>query len=397
MKRICHIVQSYYPRDPRIRRQAEALTDAGFDVDVVCLRGKAEKAREVVNGVNVYRVPLSRKRGGSLRYLFEYATFFCMASLTMIARLGKRYGVIHVSNLPDFLVFSTAVPKLFGSRVLLDEHDPMPELFMSKFGSEEDSRLIKAIRWQEKISVRFAHHVLTVNEAMRDHYVQVVGKKPVSVAMNLPDDKLFKPVANSGNAAPGNGRFRLLYTGTVSDTYGLSLVVEAVANLRSRIPGICLKIVGEGPDIPALRDLSAKRGISDLVEFTGVVPFDQVPVLISESEVGVSTLKLDVLTNMCFNNKSAEYVAMGLPAIVTRNPVVERHFPEGVVRFFDAGSSDSFEQAVLDLYQSPQLREDMSRRGIEFSKTANWSTEKTKYTTLIGDLCERRVTGNYTS
>ena len=389
MSRICHVVQSYYPRDPRIRRQAEALAEAGFDVDVVCLRAKGEKAREVVNGVSIYRVPLSRQRGSTVRYLFEYAAFFWLASWVMAVRVCRRYDVIHVSNLPDFLVLCAALPKVFGTKVILDEHDPMPELFMSKYASGENSKLIKFIRWQERLGVRFAHHILTVNSAMKDHYVSIAGGKPVSVVMNLPDDRLFSPV--DGRAAEGspNGRFVLLYTGTVSDTYGLGMVVEAVAHLKDRVLGICLRIVGEGPDIPALRKSAETLGIEDRVEFTGVVPFSQIPGIIAESDVGVSTLKLDVLTQMCFNNKSAEYVAMGLPAIVTRNPVVERHFPAGVVRFFEPGNSESFEQAVLDLHQNPELRKEMSAKGIEFSKTANWSIEKGTYISLIQSLCRK--------
>ena len=387
MRRICHIVQSYYPHDPRIRRQAEALAEAGFDVDVICLRGPNEKPREVVNGVKAIRLPLSRQRGSSLRYLFEYGAFFLMASVALALRLTNKYHVIHVSNLPDFLVITALLPKLFGTKVVLDEHDPMPELFMSKFGVDENSKFIRFIRWQEKISVRFAHHVLTVNNAMRNHYLPVAGKIPVSVVMNLPDEKLFKPVDDYTCKTAQGSKFVLLYTGTVSGTYGLGMVIEAVSNLCERIPNIHLKIVGEGPDIPALRELAKRLHIEERVEFTGVVPFAQIPPIIAQSDIGISTLKLDVLTNMCFNNKSAEYVAMGLPAIVTRNPVVERHFPEGIVRFFEPGSVESFEQAVLDLHMNPELRKEMSAKGISFSKTANWSSEKTKYITLIDSLC----------
>lgn len=391
--RICHIVQSYYPRDPRIRRQAEALAQAGFEVDVVCLRDAKEQARESVNGVNVRRLPLSRRRGSALRYLFEYIAFFVMASFVMVLRLPRRYHVIHVSNLPDFLVFSALAPKLFGARVLLDGHDPMPELFMSKYGVDERSSLIRLIQWQERVSVRFANHILTVSEAMRQHYQPVAGNKPVSVVMNLPDDALFHPPDSTCVEHRSDGGFHMLYTGTISKTYGLAMVIESLSRLRDRIPNLRLRIVGEGDDLPSLRQLARDLGMEDRVEFCGVVPFSRIPEIISQSDVGISTLKLDVLTNLCFNNKTAEYVAMGLPAIVTRNDVVEKHFPSGVVRFFEAGDPESFEKAVVELYENPQLREEMSRKGIEFSKTSNWSVEKRKYIDLIASLCAGKTKG----
>lgn len=386
MNRICHVVQSYYPRDPRIRRQAEALAGAGYDVDVVCLRDTGEKACEVVNGVSVHRLPLSRQRGSVLRYLFEYAAFFCMASFAMVLRL-RRYKVIHVSNLPDFLVFSALLPKLFGTRVLLDEHDPMPELFMSKYSVSKSSMIIRIVRLQERLSLHLADHILTVNEAMKQRFAPLAGDRPVSVVMNLPDDKLFvSPQPRSSKPGTG-GRFVLLYTGTVSKTYDLSMVIEAVANLQHRIPNLCLKIVGEGDDIPYLRDLAKERGIEDSVELCGVVPFNRIPDIITQSDVGISTLKLDMLTDLCFNNKTAEYVMMGLPTIATRTSTVQSHFGEEIVRFFEAGDAKSFESAILETYNDPERCAEMSRLGIEFSKSANWSTEKQKYIDLISSLC----------
>jgi len=333
-------------------------------------------------------MPLSRQRGNVIRYLFEYAAFFCMASFTMALRL-RRYQVIHTSNLPDFLVFSALLPKLFGTRVLLDEHDPMPELFMSKYGVGKSSRIIRMVRLQERLSLRLADHILTVNDAMKQRFVPLAGKTPVSVVMNLPDDKLFVAPQPRSAEPRTDGRFVLLYTGTVSKTYDLSMVVEAVAGLKSRIPNLYLKIVGEGDDIPCLRNLAKERGIEDSVEFCGVVPFNRIPEIIMESDLGISTLKLDMLTDLCFNNKTAEYVMMGLPTIATRTSTVQRHFGEKIVRFFDAGNAESFIGAIIELYENPEKRVEMSRLGIEFSKSANWSVEKQKYIDLVDELCGR--------
>ena len=55
----------YYPEDPRVRREAEALASAGHEVDVICLRRITESARETVNGVTIYRLPLDHQRGSS--------------------------------------------------------------------------------------------------------------------------------------------------------------------------------------------------------------------------------------------------------------------------------------------------------------------------------------------
>ena len=135
MSRICIVRQFYYPADPRVRREAEALASEGHEVDVICLRQADEPAREVVNGVSIYRLSLDHQRGSVRRYLYEYGAFFVMAFVTLLRLFVRwRYDIVHVNTIPDFLVFVSAVCKLFGARVILDMHECVPELYRTKYG-----------------------------------------------------------------------------------------------------------------------------------------------------------------------------------------------------------------------------------------------------------------------
>lgn len=165
MKKICMVCQSYYLRDPRIRREAEALADAEFIVDVFALRDKGEPRKEKVNGVNIYRLPLMRKRGGITRYIFEYLWFFFLSSLFLLRFfLREHYKLIQIHTMPDFLVFCALIPRIFGAKIILDVHEPMPELFMSKYNLNKNNFLIKLLMIQEKISFSFPKQIITVNE-----------------------------------------------------------------------------------------------------------------------------------------------------------------------------------------------------------------------------------------
>ena len=84
-RRICIIRHSYYPADDRPRREAEALRDAGFEVDVVCLKGPGEKTVETVDNVRAIRLPARRPQGRQTRYLADYAAFFTGASAVVAA------------------------------------------------------------------------------------------------------------------------------------------------------------------------------------------------------------------------------------------------------------------------------------------------------------------------
>ena len=132
IRNIALVVYSHYSRDARVRRYADALSGLNYSVDVICLK---ENYRSNNPNIKLIRYPFERKRlPGAYRYIFEYLFFFLYSLILLsLKNLNNKYSLIHVNNMPDFLVFSTVIPKLTGTKVILDMHDPMPELFMSKF------------------------------------------------------------------------------------------------------------------------------------------------------------------------------------------------------------------------------------------------------------------------
>src|SRR3954449_13432505 len=154
--RILMMVENYFPQDSRVKNEADLLTSAGYRVSVIALRKKGQPLREVVNGIEVYRVPhlelfkktsttdLSRtalfllKLRASLGYLVEYCYFtaacFVAASYVFASR---GFDVIHAHNPPDTL-FIVAIPfKLLGKQFVFDHHDLCPELYRSRYKTRE--------------------------------------------------------------------------------------------------------------------------------------------------------------------------------------------------------------------------------------------------------------------
>ena len=168
-KRAALVRLLYYPDDMLVRREAEALRDLGFDVDVYCLRNAGEAAEAVVEGVTVHRLPLKREKRGAARNLFEYLAFFCLAAGALTAaHLRRPFAVIQVNTMPDFLVFATLLPRLLGARVTLQMYEPMPELWATKFTSPWPSRILRVIAgW----AVRYADAVITVTESLKETLV----------------------------------------------------------------------------------------------------------------------------------------------------------------------------------------------------------------------------------
>lgn len=392
MKRICLVVQSYYLRDPRVRREAEALAGEGYEVDVVSLADRGKTRKETVNGVNITRLPIARRRATVWRYLFEYSLFFIAVSLLLFARLFyRRYDLIHVNNMPDFLVFSTVLPKLFGAKIILDVHDPMAEVFMSKYEIRSGSPTIRLLRWQEKVSLRYCHHVLTVSGVMKERLQNVAGYTPTSVVLNVPDESVFRRPSHELSDRRSGDTFTLLYTGTISARYGLAVAIEASARLRNQIPGLRLLLVGEGDDLPSLRETVERLDLNDIVEFRPPVPLSEVPDIVAGSDVGISPHMNDGFMHLYFSTKVAEFVNMGLPTVVTRTETIERYFDDQTVKYCEAGNVDSFAGAVVELYRNPDLRMRMSARCRVFSERWNWANEKQSYLGVVAALLGRDV------
>jgi hypothetical protein len=136
-KRAAMLMFSPYPIDARPRRAAEALVEQGMNVEVICISEEAgEPRRETFEGVDVLRLPFRRRRAGKLTYILNYTSFIATCFAVLAARASVRnYALVHVHNMPDVLVLSSLIPKLRGAKVILDLHDPMPELMMTIFGN----------------------------------------------------------------------------------------------------------------------------------------------------------------------------------------------------------------------------------------------------------------------
>src|SRR5579863_10436556 len=150
MKAICLIVQNIYEIDPRVRRKAEALLASGYDVDVLALRGPRGEKRFCLNGVNVRTMALGKKRGALSRYLFEFAAFYLWVFLRVsLDTLRKRYVVIDVNTLPDFLIFAPVLAKFMGAKLILDMHEIAPEFYISKYHCAPDAVPVRLLKWVE--------------------------------------------------------------------------------------------------------------------------------------------------------------------------------------------------------------------------------------------------------
>jgi glycosyltransferase involved in cell wall biosynthesis len=394
--RVCMVVHAYYEGDARVRRYAESLVTAGHAVDVLALRAKDKPKREELRGVAVQRLPLSRRRGGTLRYLFEYVWFTLLCGFVLSWR-ARRYDVVHVHNMPDFLVFAALLPRLLGRAVLLDVHDLMPEVYCSKFKTTVRHPGIWPIRAQEWISHRFASACCFATERFRRGAIErgTVRESNSIAVMNAADTTLFDRVRHPWRG-PEPGEFVMLYLGTVSHRHGVDQCVRVLPLARQRIPGIKLVIhaklsEAEGKPMQELQDLAKELGVGDLVDIRPSLALQDVPAAMSRASVGVFTPHLDVHIDMALSLKVPEFVAMDVPVVAVRTSIMTSLFREDEVAMFPDGDMQAFADWLVRLHEEPGLRQQMVERARRFTRDHAWENEFAGYVKLLERLLSRPV------
>jgi glycosyltransferase involved in cell wall biosynthesis len=390
--RVCVVRQHHVPQDTRVLREVTALADAGYDVDVLCVRKPGEPAREQQGRIRIRRLTVPARVGGAAGYALRYLWFFIEATvLVSLWHLRRRYRLVQVNSVPDVLVFAAVVPRLAGARVLLDLQEPMPEFFATKFGTSPGHPAVRLLTVLEQVSIRFASAVITPTAQLRDLFVSRGGNPAkITVVMDGADEEVF---GREPGACPAPGSFTLISHGTIEERYGLDTAIEAVARLREEIPGLRLRIYGEGSDKPRLAGMAVAEGVTDRVWFSdGFVPFPELIHALSTAHVGVVAMKRDTFRDVTLPGKLFDFVAMGLPSVVSRTRSIQETFDDECFEYFESGDVDGLARAVRRLHADPPRGARLAEHARECAEAYRWPRQRAAYLAVVDGLLGVRTT-----
>ena len=390
VKRHCMVVHAYYPLgETRVEREAMALVERGYEVDVLCLRDEGDNKSEVIDGVQIYRLPVKRHRGrGHILQLLEYLTFFALVVLKLFRLQGQRgYGTVQCHNLPDFLIFAAFWSKLRGARLILDLHDLMPDFYAARFGGRMDSWSVRLVKLQERLSCRFADGVITVTELWRQTLIERgVPAEKITVVMNVPDATYFHRQAGTASAA-GDDSFELIYHGTLTARYGVDLIIRALALIDDGAPAVRLTILGDGDYRQELLAMVADLELEEKVSFSdGFIGTAELPDLIRRADAGVVPNYDDIFTGALLPTKLLEYVTLGLPIIASRTLAVSTYFDDSMIEFFDPGDAADLARSIEQLSRSATRCQELVDNTEAFYRQHSWCEVARTYAGLVDEL-----------
>jgi glycosyltransferase involved in cell wall biosynthesis len=335
--RVLMLVENNFPSDTRVRNEAATLVANGYQVSVIALRGDGERAREVVDGVKVYRVPrltifgkLPEGKSGGVRklvhrirvvvgYLTEYGYFTsaCLGlSLYILATEG--FDVIHAHNPPDTLVVVAAVHKLLGRKSVFDHHDLSPELYLSRYKTNTQGLITGILRLLERCSVRLADAVIATNASYQAIAIARNGAKPerVFIVRNGPDARRVRLIAPDERLRRLNRKI-LVYVGAMNPQDGVDYLLVALSHLMrdlKRSDFHCV-LIGSGDSFEALRAQATSLGLDEHVEFTGFIPDADLVRYLSTADICLDPNPSSPLNDVSTWIKVMEYMAVGKPVV----------------------------------------------------------------------------------
>jgi glycosyltransferase involved in cell wall biosynthesis len=381
------IAYTYYIHDGRVKRHAEALARRGDQVDVICLDKPGN-----VNGVNIIGLDTPRYRGSSRSsYIGNYIYFFARAAMIATRMsIGNPYDVVIACTMPDAVVLCTLGLRLMGTRVVLDVHDTMPELYRDKFGGRRGAFGARLLQIQERLSAACADRVLAVHDPHRSRLEQSgIKSDKIRVVMNSPDARIFK--FHPRRDEESDGAFTVACHGTLARRLGLDVAIKAVAILRERIPALRLLVVGEGDYLPEARALTTALGLDQQITFMPPVPIEQLPPLLQNASVGLIPNHESSATDLMLPVKLLEYSTMGMPCICSRLRTIEHYFGDHSVRYFEPGNETSLAEAMADLYFDPSLRMQLVNDAREVVQRIEWARQQPEFFGAIDSLLDHRA------
>jgi glycosyltransferase involved in cell wall biosynthesis len=360
-----------YRGDARVKNQVRVLTANGYAVDLICL---AEDSGDRIGSANLIGIKVPHYRGSKAsRYIRSYANFFLRAMVKATKLAARhRYDVAIACNMPDSLVLCLLAPKFRGARIVLDVHDPLPELYGVKFGRQPGGAGERALMFEERISGWFADRVLATHE-LHARRLESAGT-PASkqrIVISAPNSLLFRYGTESLNRS---GKFRLVYHGTLAPRLGIEIAIHAVGLLRDAIPEIELLLIGRGDALEACRRLTRELGLESRVHFESPVAVETLPQRLRGCAIGVVPNRKNAATEIMLPVKLIEYAMLGIPIVAARLGPITQYFDSDSIEYFEPDNAEDMARALSRLYREPERCASIAAKANRTARElcANW-------------------------
>ncbi len=273
-----------------IKKMATLLEEEGYKISVVTpkIYGGSHYFEEQ-NGINVYRFPFFAKNRLLIEYervpylrmiLYYIAGYF----FTLYVFLKNKCDLIHVHwAIPTGLI-GVWVSQLLRRHFVVTIHGSDLRLALGKPG------------FLRKIFVYVcnnAAHLNCVSNVQKKEMEQlgIMSEKISIIPMGV--DEVFFEEGKERKIELNRGPFIILSNRNLLPIYNVSLLIRAVPLILKEEPGTKFLIAGDGSEKENLATQVKNLNLSPFVQFLGRVPHQEMPRLLAQADVYVSTSPYD--------------------------------------------------------------------------------------------------------
>lgn len=283
---------------------SEVLTKSAFNITLLTgFKNKKFYSKK-------FRLKIKYFKALSLSYLFKLSLNILIL-LWLLKKVTKN-DIIFVS--PDTLFTAYFIKKLKKCKIHLDIRTIPVEIHRIK------DKLDKLLFWKLPLKI-FASTPCTysfITELLKENiekdfrikfFDYVIWTSGVNIS-------LFK--INYKPKFVCNERIKITYLGVVTQNRGIDRVIHAINTLNYRCKcNILFEIIGNGPYLPYLRNLSTRLGLNSSVNFTGYIPYEYVPTYLNDTDIFICPLPDRIEWQVSSPIKVFEYLACSKPVILT--------------------------------------------------------------------------------
>lgn len=418
---ILMVLDQPFPPDARVEREAVALTEAGFQVHLLCAfsdkqdeRRKTENETEVYRGITLHRIdpetfsyelPFLKVKTRVFykgiiknlnRTLFHVDSLWQGAMTQYVKQLKPDCLHIH-----DLRLVPTGLTVADDAQIPLvaDLHENYPALMQILKGKDDPYLGEKAKeKWDkiEKNATWQADRVIVVIEEASDR-LAAKGLNPskITVIPNTVDvDKFLAVDSTEGEAIVRptiRGKFVLSYVGFINNDHrGLHTVLDAMALLKDDCPDLFFIAAGGYRDHykQKLDEKIAALGLDSSVMFTGWLDETEFVPYIKVADIGLCPHQANDHTHNTFPNKVYLYNLFNKPVITSDCKPLKRYVKStnGGVSFQSENPEDLAKQ-IARLYKDTQLRRELGDAGHQAVITQhNWQASSQRLIDMYRQL-----------
>ena len=398
--KILMLLESAFPPDIRVEKEAKSLLAAGFELSLVCAATNKVVKIDNWNGMKLYRVPVKYDNFSKLLRIFKIVKFDFFFYLKNFLN-NESYDVIHVHDLklvPTALKIKEIYPNI---KVVADLHENYPAAV------REWTKLAKGLtkliyrlfnnyeRWLkiETEVVKKVDHIIAVVEEMKDRMLNqqaTLEATKITVVSNL-EDKDFVQEGKIDNAIVEKYKdySTILYIGGFGVHRGIDTAIKAMKYID--IKNIKLLLVGKGtPEVDEyFLNLIKDNKLESKVEIVGWQPFDKVLTYQKLADICIVPHNSNEHTDNTIPHKIYQYMMVGKPMLVSSCPPLARVTKAsnaGLV--FEAGNSYDFAAKIKEMFKDKEMMKKFEQNGIDytFNKDNNWQQESKKLIKLYEDM-----------